>query len=120
MIVRIWHGWTAPGDADTYEALLQEEIFTGIANRRIEGYRGIELLRRDGEAEVEFVTVMRFDTLAAIRQFAGADYEAAVVPAAARALLSRFDERSQHYELREALTAAVRSTEGPAPSCGGR
>ena len=120
MIVRIWHGWTAPANAGSYEALLRKEIFTGIANRRIEGYRGIELLRRDGPAEAEFITIMRFDTLSAIREFAGPDYEAAVVPAAARALLSRFDERSQHYELRETLTAAVRPMEGPDPSRGGR
>jgi heme-degrading monooxygenase HmoA len=101
MIVRIWHGWTAPGDADAYEELLKDEVFTGIGARRIEGYQGIELLRRDGAGEVEFITIMRFDSIASVREFAGADYEVAVVPAAARALLSRFDSRSQHYELRE-------------------
>ena len=105
MIIRIWHGWTAPGNADAYEALLKEEIFTGIANRRIEGYRGIELLRREGVGEVEFITIMRFDAMASICRFAGADPEVAVVPAAARALLTRFDGRSQHYELREARSA---------------
>ena len=105
MILRIWHGWTSPGNADAYETLLQEEIFVGIGNRRIEGYRGIELLRRDGADESEFITVMRFDTIESIREFAGADYEAAVVPAAARALLSRFDARSQHYDLRAARAA---------------
>jgi heme-degrading monooxygenase HmoA len=100
MILRIWHGWTPRHNADAYEALLKEEIFVGIGNRRIQGYRGIELLRRDDRDEVEFITIMRFDTLASVREFAGADYEAAVVPAAAQALLSRFDARSQHYELR--------------------
>jgi len=102
MVLRIWHGWTAPGDADAYEALLKGEVFAGIGARRIEGYRGIELLRRDGAEQVEFITIMRFDSIASVRKFAGADYEVAVVPAAARALLSRFDSRSQHYELREA------------------
>jgi heme-degrading monooxygenase HmoA len=102
MILRIWHGWTGPGDADAYEALLKDEVFAGIGARRIEGYRGIELLRRDGTDEVEFVTIMRFDSIASVSKFAGADYEVAVVPTAARALLSRFDNRSQHYELREA------------------
>jgi heme-degrading monooxygenase HmoA len=63
--------------------------------------RGFELLRRAADGEVEFVTLMRFDSLAAVRAFAGADYERAVVPPAARALLSRFDERSLHYEVRE-------------------
>ncbi len=101
MILRIWHGWTAPAEADAYEALLKDEVFAGIAARQIEGYRGIELLRRDGAEEVEFVTIMRFDSISSVRNFAGADYEVAVVPPAARALLSRFDSRSQHYELRE-------------------
>jgi heme-degrading monooxygenase HmoA len=100
MVLRIWHGWTSPGNADAYETLLKEEIFTGIGARRIEGYRGIELLRRDGREESEFITIMRFDSIEAVREFAGADYEAAVVPASARALLARFDARSQHYELR--------------------
>jgi heme-degrading monooxygenase HmoA len=100
MIVRLWHGWTSPADADAYERLLKEEIFTGIARRAIAGYRGIELLRRAAGGEVEFVTVMRFDSIEAVRAFAGEDYEAAVVPPPARRLLSRFDARSAHFELR--------------------
>jgi antibiotic biosynthesis monooxygenase (ABM) superfamily enzyme len=100
MISRIWHGWTTPANADAYEALLREEIFAGIEGRRISGYRGIQLLRRTAGDEVEFVTIMRFDDLEAVRLFAGDDYEVAVVPRAARVLLSRFDERSQHYEVR--------------------
>ncbi|MFB3777201.1 MAG: antibiotic biosynthesis monooxygenase [Bryobacteraceae bacterium] len=105
MILRIWHGWTVPANADAYEALLKDEIFTGIRARRIPGFRGIELLRREDPPEVEFVTIMRFDTIEAVCEFAGADYEAAVVPAPARALLSRFDARSRHYDLREARAA---------------
>jgi heme-degrading monooxygenase HmoA len=100
MIVRIWHGWTTHGNADPYEALLKEEIFAGIRKRRIRGFRDIQLLRRQVGEEVEFVTIMRFDSLEAIREFAGEDYEVAVVPEKARALLARFDERSRHYELR--------------------
>lgn len=99
MISRIWHGWTTPANADVYEALLKEEIFVGIENRQIAGYRGIHLLRRDLGDEVEFVTIMWFDTLDAVRAFAGEDYEVAVVPPKARAVLSRFDARSQHYEV---------------------
>ena len=106
MICRIWHGWTTPENADAYERLLLSEIFQGIAGREIAGYRGIELLRQAGAVEVEFVTLMWFDSLEAVRQFAGADYEAAVVPPAARALLCRFDTRSAHYEVRQARGAA--------------
>ncbi|MBI5580978.1 MAG: antibiotic biosynthesis monooxygenase [Deltaproteobacteria bacterium] len=100
MISRIWHGWTTPANAEAYEALLKEEIFAGIRGREIPGYRGIQLLRRDVRDEVEFITIMTFDTLDSVRNFAGIDLEAAVVPANARALLVRFDERSQHYEIR--------------------
>lgn len=100
MISRIWHGWTTPANADTYEALLKEEIFVGIENRHIRGFKGIQLLRRDVDQEVEFVTIMLFDSLAAVREFAGENYEAAVVPEKARTVLSHFDERSQHYEIR--------------------
>ena len=82
-------------------ALLQEEIFAGIAEREIAGYRGIQLLRRPAGAEVEFVTTMWFDSLDAVRTFAGADYEQCVVPPAARAILARFDQRSQHYQVLE-------------------
>lgn len=99
MINRIWHGWTAPKNADAYEALLKEEIFVGIQEREIAGFRGIELFRRESGSEVEFVTLMRFDSLDAVRSFAGEDFDVAVVPPKARALLSHFDERSQHYEV---------------------
>jgi len=100
MISRIWHGRTTPANADTYESLLKTEIFEGIKDRQIAGYRGIHLLRRDLENEVEFVTIMWFDSIEAVRTFAGEDYEAAVVPPKARAVLSRFDARSQHYEVK--------------------
>jgi len=100
MISRIWHGWTTTSDADKYEMLLKEEIFIGIHNRHIRGFKGIQLLRRNVGNEVEFVTIMLFNSLDAIREFAGEDDEAAVVPEKARAVLSHFDNRSQHYEVR--------------------
>ena len=99
MISRIWHGYTSPANAGAYETLLKEEIFVGIGDRHIRGYRGIHLLRRSLGSEVEFITIMWFDSLDAVREFAGDDYEQAVVPPGARAILSRFDERSQHYEV---------------------
>jgi heme-degrading monooxygenase HmoA len=100
MIARIWHGYTTPGNAEKYEELLKEEIFVGIQNRRIPGFKGIQLLRRKLRQEVEFITIMQFDSLDAVREFAGDDYETAVVPEKARAVLSRFDEVSQHYEIK--------------------
>ena len=104
MIGRIWRGWTKPENADAYENLLREEIFSGIASKNLTGYNGIQLFRRTTENEVEFVTIMWFESIEAIKKFAGEDYETAVVPAKARELLKRFDERSQHYEVRENLT----------------
>ena len=98
MITRIWHGWTTVANAPKYEALLREEIFVRIVRREIRGYHGISLLKREWGGEVEFVTVIWFSDLDAVRSFAGADYETAVVPPKARALLSRFDERSAHYD----------------------
>lgn len=104
MISRIWHGWTTPANADAYEALLKSEIFTHIQSRQIAGYHGIQLLRRNAGAEVEFITEMWFDSWDAIRVFAGEDYEVAVVPPKARELLAHFDARSQHYEVKARLT----------------
>ena len=101
MISRIWHGWTTHENADAYENLLREEVFVGIANRMTQGYRGIHLLRRDAGDEVEFVTIMWFDSMDAVRAFAGEDYEAEVVPPAARRVLSRTSGRSAHYEVIE-------------------
>ena len=99
MICRIWHEWTSPERADAYERLLREVIFVGIAERAIVGFRSIELLRRKADGEEEFVTAMWFDSFEAVREFAGADLTRAVVPPAARALLSRFDARAAHYEV---------------------
>lgn len=101
MICRLWHGWTTAANADAYESLLRREIFTGIVARKIAGFQGIDLVRRDGLAEVEFVTIMWFTNMDAVTAFAGDDYEVAVVPPAARTLLSRFDARSAHYDVVE-------------------
>jgi heme-degrading monooxygenase HmoA len=97
MIARLWSGSAGEETADAYEELLRAHVLPGL--RRIEGHRGAILLRRDAQEEVEFVTITFFDSLDAIRAFAGDDVEAAVVSPEARALLSRFDERSRHYEV---------------------
>jgi hypothetical protein len=99
VIARIWRGWTAPAQADAYERLLKTEVFPGIFAKRVAGFQRIELFRRPLGDEVEFMTVMWFSSLEAVKRFAGEDYEAAYVPAAARAVLRRFDARSQHYDV---------------------
>jgi hypothetical protein len=103
MVGRIWHGWTTFANADVYENLLKTEIFPGIAQKGVAGYRSIQLFRRPCDEEVEFITIMWFDSWDSVKQFAGEDYETAYVPQKAREVLSRFDERSQHYEIREQI-----------------
>jgi len=108
MIGRFWHGWTEPGNADAYERLLKSEIFPGILARNVDGFLRIELFRRPLEGQVEFITVMWFTSLDAVKAFAGENWEVAVVPPEARALLVRFDDRSQHYEVRDRRDAHAR------------
>jgi len=102
MISRVWHGWTKPEHADEYEEMLRTEMLPGIG--RVPGYQGAYLLRRIVGDEVEFITITQFDDLEAVRRFAGEDYTRAVIHPPARKILTRFDERSVHYET--VLTAA--------------
>lgn len=101
MIERIWHGWINLENADEYERLLKEQIFPGIADQEVDGYRGIRLLQRSHDKEAEFITIMRFESMDSVKEFAGDDYETAYVPSDAREILTRFDDRAQHYEVRE-------------------
>ena len=103
MIARIWHGWTSLENADVYENLLKTEIFPGIASKNVAGYRGIQLLRRQLHKEVEFTTIMQFDSLDAVKQFAGEDYEKSYVPDQAKKVLLRHDDKSQHYAVKESI-----------------
>jgi heme-degrading monooxygenase HmoA len=98
VIVRVWRGWATPENAPAYERLVSTEVLPGIARRGIEGYRGAYLLRRQLDDEVEFSTMLLFDSMDALREFGGDDYEQAYVPPQARQVLSRFDETSAHYE----------------------
>jgi antibiotic biosynthesis monooxygenase (ABM) superfamily enzyme len=99
MIARIWHGWTKPADAKTYEEMLRDEIFPGIAARNIAGYHGAELFVREDGDEVEFLTLLRFDSMHGVKEFAGGDGTRPVIYPKAEALLTRMDERSQHYRI---------------------
>lgn len=100
MIKRIWHGWTRPEHANAYEALVRDEIFPGIAEKSGQGFMGAELLRLEEAREVEFMTVMSFDSLATIERLAGEHVTRAYIPEKARALLSHWDECAQHFQTR--------------------
>jgi antibiotic biosynthesis monooxygenase (ABM) superfamily enzyme len=95
MITRLWCGWTAPEDADAYERFLMTDLFPSM--RAIPGFRDADVLRSDHGEEVAFVTLTRFDSLDAIRAFAGADYETPVIEPTAAKLLSRYEARAEHY-----------------------
>ena len=98
-IKRVWHGWTTPEMAEQYQTLLNDVVFPGIEAKGIPGYRSIELLRRDLEDEVEFITIMTFDSLQSVIDFQGQDYQRSYVPDAAQRVLKRWDETSLHYEV---------------------
>ena len=98
MIARIWHGWTKPEDATTYEKLLRDEIFPSIAARKIEGYRGAELFVLENESEVEFVTLLRFDSMDGVGEFAGPEGSKPVIFPKVEALITRM-EQARHYRV---------------------
>lgn len=97
MIARVWHGYTKPEHADAYEAMLKPELLPGISKAK--GYRGSYLFRRNAGAEVEFITILLWDSLEAIRAVAGPDYETAVIPKERRKYLARYDAKAAHYEI---------------------
>jgi len=98
MIARHWRGWTKPANADAYEYLLRDSVLPGL--KMIEGYRGGYVLRSDGPDEAEFVVVNLFESLEAVRHFAGPDYEVPAFEPEARRLLSKVEPIARHYEVR--------------------
>jgi antibiotic biosynthesis monooxygenase (ABM) superfamily enzyme len=98
MIARIWHGWTKRADAKAYEEMLRNEIFPSIAARKIDGYRGAELFTREDDDEIEFLTLLRFDSMDAVKEFAGADTSKPVIFPKAEALITRM-EQARHYRV---------------------
>ena len=98
MIGRIWHGWTKPEDANAYEKMLRDEIFPSIAARKIEGYRGAKLFVREDGDEVEFVTLLRFDSLDSVAEFAGPEANKPVIFPKAEAFITRM-EQARHYRV---------------------
>jgi antibiotic biosynthesis monooxygenase (ABM) superfamily enzyme len=98
MIARIWHGWTKRADAKRYEKMLREEIFPTIAARNIKGYRGAELFLREDGDEMEFVTMLRFDSMDSVKEFAGSDENKPVIFPGVEKLLTRI-EQARHYRV---------------------
>ena len=99
MIARVWRGWTKAENADAYEKLLKEVVYPGLKN--ISGYHGGYIFRQDGQEESEFVTVNLFESLDAVKAFAGSDYEVPVFEPEARRLLARVEPIARHYDVRK-------------------
>jgi hypothetical protein len=115
-IRRIWRGWTTPDNAEAYRRVLELEVRPGIEAMEIPGYRSLELMSRDLGDEVEFMTVMTFDSIENVLDLQGEDYERAYVPDAARAVLSRWDDVCLHYEVLEcSVRTPTRKPDDPMP-----
>jgi heme-degrading monooxygenase HmoA len=97
MIARVWRGYTKPADADAYESMLKPELLPGLSS--VKGFRGSYLLRRPHGGEVEFITIILWDSLDDVRAVAGADYARAVIPEERRKFLSHHDAEAAHYEV---------------------
>jgi antibiotic biosynthesis monooxygenase (ABM) superfamily enzyme len=108
-IKRIWNGWTTLENADAYQRVLLERVIPGIEAKRIPGYRGMEVLRRTVGDEVEFTTLIEFDSLNDVIGLQGPDYERAYVPDVAQAVLKRWDEVARHAEVVRPLSSATES-----------
>ena len=100
MIARIWHGYATTENADAYEELVKTEVFPEIEAKTAKGFKGVQLLRRLSGNEVEFTTMIWFENIEAVKSFVGEDYETAYVPEKAKKLLSKFDKKVIHAELK--------------------
>jgi len=96
LIARVWRGWTTGQQADAYENLLRENVIPGI--RKIKGHKGAYVLRQ-GTEEVEFLVINLFESLDAVKAFAGEDYDVPVFEPEALQLLARVEPKANHYEV---------------------
>src|SRR5438046_10194539 len=98
MIARIWHAWTKRTDAKTYENMLRDKILPSIAARNVNGYRGAQLSIREDENESEFITLLLFESMDAVKEFAGAyDTKPVIFPGVDK-LLTRMDP-ARYYRI---------------------
>jgi hypothetical protein len=98
MIARHWRGWTKTDMADGYERFLKQKVLPEL--RAIHGYRGGYIFRKDDASETEFVVINLFESLEAVKQFAGPDYTVPVFEPEAKTFLSRIEDFATHYEVR--------------------
>ena len=97
MISRQWRGLVFPERAQDYVEHLRTETFPAL--EKIPGFVDASILFRPLATGVEFLVITRWASLEAIREFAGADPEVAVVPPKAAELMIEYDGRARHYEV---------------------
>lgn len=97
MIARIWKGWATTEKASEYEKLFTGEILPRVTHG-VKGYISTNLLKREDQGEVEFTTIFWFESMEAVKQFAGDHFNHAVVPDEVKQILTRFEDSVRHYE----------------------
>jgi heme-degrading monooxygenase HmoA len=95
MIARLWRGYSTPEKADGYRVMLLRQILPHI--NKSQGYGGSFVLERTINGEIEFLIITLWESMDAVRQFAGPRYERAVIHEEAAAFLTRYDAESIHY-----------------------
>lgn len=103
MVARIWYGYTTTENADSYYSILINSVIPGIEEMNISGFKKIDVLKRNLQQEVEFITIMYFESIENIKDFVGEDFEVAHVPKEAQPYLKRWDRTSSHFELVESI-----------------
>ena len=98
VIARIWKGWTTQGNASAYEELFRDVVLPKVT-QGVSGYISTNLLRREAGEEVEFTTIFWFESLEAIKSFAGPNFEQAVVPDQVKELMSHYEETVHHHDV---------------------
>jgi heme-degrading monooxygenase HmoA len=99
MIIREWRGRARRSQADAYPRHFRERVISEL--REVPGFMGAQLSRRDVDGGVEFLVLTQWQSMDAIRGFAGTEVDTAVVEPGAAAALVEFDERVRHYEVVE-------------------
>ena len=102
-IIRTWKGWTTLENAPIYEKMLITEVFPSVKKKGVDGLEKVSISTRRIKDEVEFFLVLQFDSLNAVKTFAGENYETAYIPENAHRILKRYDKTAEHFELKEEL-----------------
>ena len=102
-IIRTWKGWTTIENGPIYEDMLINEVFPTVKKNGIDGLEKVSISTEEKDDEVEFFLVLQFDSIEAVKKFAGDDYKKAYIPENAQRVLKRYEETANHYELKEEL-----------------